>query len=206
MARKVGKLGKASKASKTGERHGAAFVVGAVVGGVAGAAATLWTTPRSGLELRSRMMGGGDDYAPGGAALPHVRFIREDSTPSGRERLSSRALGVVERVAAPLVGVRLGETAEERGETAAPTGMTGMTGTPDTTGGVATVETEEILVAPGEASGEPAPGDRGPGHIASTEELSAPVPGALDQSAEPQTKSDRFTPFPHGDEPSNSPT
>jgi hypothetical protein len=174
------------------DRHGTAFIVGAVVGGIAGAAATLWTTPRSGLELRSRMMGEGDDYAPSG---PQVGV---GETRPHEERLTSRALSFVERAAAPLVGVRLGETADERGEAAA----SGPTSTPTTMGDV---DSEEIVVAPGEARGEPAPGDSGPGHVASAEELSAPVPGALDQNAEPGTKSDQFTPFPHSDQPPNPP-
>lgn len=163
------------------QRHNAAFIVGAILGGVAGAAVTLWTTPRSGIELRTRMMGEGDDYVPGVA----MSEARGDAV-----RRSSRVLGAVERAAAPLVGVRLGQTgqtgqtAEERRAAAAESG-------------------EEIVVPVGEASGEPTPGDTGPGHAASTEELTSPPPDAVEQPQERGT--DRFTPFPHGELPPNPP-
>lgn len=173
------------------QRHGAAFIVGAIIGGIAGAAATLWTTPRSGLELRTRMMGSGDDYAPGTTDLPAPKTEGRD------ERLSSRALGLVERVAAPLVGVRLGETADERrDDTVISTASTVTTDTADT---------EEIVLAPGEASGEPTSGDSGIGHAASAEELSSPVPGALDQAADSGNTREQFTPFPHSDQPPEPP-
>ncbi|MDQ4099978.1 MAG: hypothetical protein M3121_05725 [Chloroflexota bacterium] len=176
------------------QRHGAAFIVGAIIGGIAGAAATLWTTPRSGQELRTRMMGAGDDSAR------ETTIVIAPKTEGREERLSSRALGLVERVAAPLVGVRLGETAvERRDDTVVSTTSTASTVTTDT------AETEEIVLAPGEASGEPPSGDSGIGHAATAEELSGPVPGALDQAAAPEGSDERFTPFPHSDQPPNQP-
>lgn len=39
------------------EDHSAAFVVGAVVGGLAGALAVLWTTPKTGQEVREQLAG-----------------------------------------------------------------------------------------------------------------------------------------------------
>jgi gas vesicle protein len=198
------------------DRHGTAFVVGAVIGGIVGAAATLWTTPRSGpelrsrmteqqsrvIELRSRMMGQGDDYAPG---APNIAVSGATGAGGRTERLSSRALGFVERAAAPLVGVRLGETANERGEAVPPsTAATTSVVTTDRTRERGA--TEEIVLAPGEASGEAAPGDSGPGHVATPDELTSPVPGALDQSVAEQSTSDRFTAFPNRESPPNPPT
>ena len=181
------------------DRHGAAFVVGAVIGGIVGAAATLWTTPRSGLELRTQLMGDGDDYAPG---APNVAVPDTAAPSGGADRLSSRALGFVERAAAPLVGVRLGETANERGASA--TASTSLTSEGVAAVGGQTDDTEEIVVAPGEASGDPAPGASGPGHVATPDELSSPVPGALDQVADDDGTHDRFTPFPGGDRSGSS--
>ncbi len=162
------------------QRHNTAFVVGAILGGIAGAAVTLWTTPRSGLELRGQMMGQGDDYAPG--VEPAGGGGSSDTS------LSNRALGLVERAAAPLVGMRLGETANERST--------------ETTVDSAD---EEIVVPVGTASGEPAPGDTGPGHVATAEELAGPVPGALETKEDEATDSGRFTAFPHGDLPPDPP-
>ncbi len=74
-------------------RHNAAFVVGSVLGGIAGAAVALWKTPYSGAELRSKLTGG---------------------TATGESpRYASRMLSSVEQVLAPVVGVKLGKTANE---------------------------------------------------------------------------------------------
>src|SRR5918994_1930292 len=67
--------------------------------------------------LRPRTAGAGDNYAP---SAPNIAVVGAAGTGESNKRLSSRALGFVERAAAPLVGVRLGETANERGEAVPP--------------------------------------------------------------------------------------
>lgn len=88
-------------------RHNAAFVVGAVVGGLAGAAAALWKTPYSGAELRAQLGGGPNGHAGGGTVaagrLPE---------PTMMERVISTA----ENLLAPIVGVELGKTANGSGQ------------------------------------------------------------------------------------------
>lgn len=46
------------KSDSTKNRHNTAFVVGSVIGGLAGAGAALWKTPYSGDELREKITGG----------------------------------------------------------------------------------------------------------------------------------------------------
>lgn len=78
-------------------RHNAAFVTGAVLGGLAGAAAALWKTPYSGDELRSKLTGGesGDTGSTDGVSL------------------KDKMLSTAENLLAPVVGVELGKTANE---------------------------------------------------------------------------------------------
>lgn len=47
---------KSSKTSSRSTNNSAAFVVGSLVGGLVGAAATLWTTPQTGEQLRSKII------------------------------------------------------------------------------------------------------------------------------------------------------
>ncbi|MGH2533603.1 MAG: YtxH domain-containing protein [Thermomicrobiales bacterium] len=63
----------------TEQRHTAAFVVGAILGGIAGAAATLWTTPKSGAQLRAELIGAVE------SAVLRVTEVGE----RGREALSA---------------------------------------------------------------------------------------------------------------------
>src|SRR6476646_2679135 len=89
---------------------------------------TLWNAPKSGAELRAELNQGITDLTGidlGGATSPdqHSRRPPLQSPIPGRttpERLSNRALGFVERAAAPLVGVKLGQTANEREEAPPP--------------------------------------------------------------------------------------
>ncbi|MGN6484310.1 MAG: hypothetical protein ACTHMX_07900 [Thermomicrobiales bacterium] len=82
-----------------GKRHTAAFIFGTVAGGLAGAAVALWKTPHTGDELR--------------AAITTV--TDPTSTFNTEPRHSSKLLGAVEYVLAPVVGVELGKTANGSG-------------------------------------------------------------------------------------------
>lgn len=161
------------------DRHTAAFVFGAILGGIAGAAITLWKTPQSGAHLRAGLSQGLNDLTGldlAGTAHPDQQSRRPplQSPIPGRttpERLSSRALEFAERAAAPLVGVKLGQTANEHAverttvvETAAPPLAEPR-------------PVAEPPVAPvGTASPDVPPA--GAGHAASTEELTQPPEGA----------------------------
>ncbi len=82
--------------------HRGAFIFGSVLGGAVGAAAALWNTPQSGQELR-QMLGLERDPAPATAVAPG------SNVPGGG--LGDKALGLLEQATAPLVGVKLGQTA-----------------------------------------------------------------------------------------------
>lgn len=87
--------------------HNAAFVTGAVIGGLAGAAAALWKTPYSGEELREKITGGDS----GGSA-------DVETTTTGRmpePTLADKVLSSIEDALAPVVGVTLGKTANGSG-------------------------------------------------------------------------------------------
>lgn len=94
-------------------RHNAAFVVGAVLGGLAGSAAALWKTPYTGEELRTRIAGGGE------TGHDHDVDVRKVRTTNAYEpSLKDKVLSTVEHTLAPVVGVKLGKTANESGEVA----------------------------------------------------------------------------------------
>ncbi|MGC4106845.1 MAG: hypothetical protein QM753_10910 [Thermomicrobiales bacterium] len=82
-----------------GKRHTAAFVVGTVAGGLVGAATALWKTPHTGDELRAAI----------------ATITDPTSTFNTEPRHSSKVLGAVEYVLAPIVGVELGKTANGSG-------------------------------------------------------------------------------------------
>lgn len=92
-------------------RHNAAFVVGAVVGGLAGAAAALWKTPYSGEELRAKITGNGDATTEDAARV-------ETSTADSGMSMKDKLLSTVENALAPIVGVELGKTANDSGPSA----------------------------------------------------------------------------------------
>ncbi|MDQ3542004.1 MAG: YtxH domain-containing protein [Chloroflexota bacterium] len=137
---------KSSQTGKAGERHNAAFVVGSVLGGVIGAAATLWKAPQTGDELRHKLTSGGSGDEPrsgrvvssvrtgSGRVLSNARLgldrvARTGSTTARTSTsestttapLSSKVLSFVERAAAPIVGVKLGQTANGSGPAASGT-------------------------------------------------------------------------------------
>jgi gas vesicle protein len=95
-------------------RHNGAFIVGSVLGGAVGALTALWKTPQSGAELRARL-----GLAPDAAvnvsttaksATAIANEILSDAVAIGKP-LPGKALGLVESAMAPLVGVKLGQTA-----------------------------------------------------------------------------------------------
>ena len=87
------------------ERHGVAFVVGATLGGVAGAVATLLNAPQAGVSTRTRI------GERAGALL------RQADEAARGVRADARRLG--ERVAAP-VGARIGGGPTDAEATALP--------------------------------------------------------------------------------------
>ncbi len=86
------------------QRNTGAFVAGSVLGGLIGAAVTLWTTPKSGPELRTGLSGGGSET---------VTYRAEGGTVTEERRFSNPVLSFVEKAAAPLVGVELGKLAKD---------------------------------------------------------------------------------------------
>lgn len=80
-------------------RHNGALVLGALLGGAVGAVTALWKTPYTGHELR-RMVG----LAPSSDGAEHGA----NGLPS---TFGDRALAFVEELTAPIVGVNLGQTA-----------------------------------------------------------------------------------------------
>ena len=89
-------------------RHNGAFVFGTLVGGAVGAMTALWKTPYSGAELRHKLGLPGD----AGATSPaDTTASPEPAPPRASRPLTARALALIEQAAAPLVGVKLGHTA-----------------------------------------------------------------------------------------------
>ena len=72
----MAKTGKKTKSrSRKSNNHGAAFVVGSLLGGLVGAVAALWSTPQSGAELRAKLSaavpaGGGDSPTMNFSTVP----------------------------------------------------------------------------------------------------------------------------------------
>ena len=91
-------------------RHRGAFVFGSILGGALGAVAALWKTPQSGEELR-RKLGFESDVAHSVTAAAKRTSASATGAAHAAKPLPARALGLVEQVAAPLVGVKLGHTA-----------------------------------------------------------------------------------------------
>jgi len=91
-------------------RHRGAFVFGSLLGGAVGAVAALWKTPQSGEELR-RKLGFESEVAHSVTAAAKHASTTASGAAHAAKPLPARALGFVEHVAAPLVGVKLGHTA-----------------------------------------------------------------------------------------------
>lgn len=87
------------------QRNTGAFVAGGLLGGLIGAAAVLWKTPRSGAELRGSL--GGDRH---GAVTYRAG---EGQTVESERRFGNPVLGFVEKATAPIVGVELGKLAKD---------------------------------------------------------------------------------------------
>lgn len=176
MAGKSGKAGTARQADTAGERHNAAFVVGSVLGGVIGAAAALWKAPQTGEEFRRSLTSGGGrgdearsarvvsglrtrsgpalsgvktrlDRLPGIGSTPTRSASTSASTSAAP--FSNRVLSFVEKAAAPIVGVKLGQTANGSGPAA---GETSGKVTPIR--GAATTTTTETERPAGNAEGD----------------------------------------------------
>lgn len=92
------------------DQHRGAFVVGSILGGAVGAVAALWTTPWSGAEIR-RKLGFESEVAHGVAEAVKDAGTVIAGAGQAAKPLSGKALGLVEQAAAPLVGVKLGQTA-----------------------------------------------------------------------------------------------
>jgi hypothetical protein len=86
------------------DRHTTAFVVGAVLGGLAGVTATLWKTPWSGAQARARIaerveqvlfrLTGMDEMRPESAAAPTTPVLMVAETPGAAT--DAAAAGVAE--------------------------------------------------------------------------------------------------------------
>ena len=76
------------------------WIMGAVLGAVAGAAYALWKTPMSGQDLRTRL-------SPGPVDQSDAVNTDKVHTPNAADRMMSK----VEQTLAPIVGVQLGKTA-----------------------------------------------------------------------------------------------
>lgn len=88
------------------QRNTGAFVVGGVIGGLIGAAVTLWKTPKSGSELLSGISANRE-----GSNV--VTFRASDDESGRQQRFSNPVLSFVEKAAAPIVGVELGKLAKD---------------------------------------------------------------------------------------------
>lgn len=91
------------------QRNTGAFIAGGVIGGLVGAAVTLWKTPQSGHELREKFAAerpAGVTYRPGESG----QIVEE-------QRFSNPILSFVEKATAPIVGVDLGKLAKDDPET-----------------------------------------------------------------------------------------
>jgi gas vesicle protein len=95
-------------------RHNAAFVVGSVLGAVAGAAVALWKTPFTGEELRAKLTGGASHETATGAQT-YVASPSTGTTVREERSLKDKVISGVEKTLAPVVGVELGKTANASG-------------------------------------------------------------------------------------------
>ena len=124
-------------------RHNTAFVVGSVLGAVAGAAVALWKTPYSGEELRTKLGASGSHETTGAQTYTATPAA---STTTGERTLKDKVLSTVEKTLAPVVGVELGKTANGSGATVMDSGEIRVnTGTP----GVAATASTEAQTGPG---------------------------------------------------------
>lgn len=144
-------------------RHNTAFVVGAVAGGLAGAAAALWKTPYAGEELRAKV-GLGETHTLADDTMRitpegEMRTLTTSSTGDGGRSFKDKLLSTVENTLAPIVGVELGKTANDGGAVATQGGVTSHAAHADTTSMGPGAGRRPAGSAPGEANrdhtGEP---------------------------------------------------
>ena len=91
------------------QRNTGAFVAGSVIGGILGAAAVLWTTPKSGTELRGSLQGS----RSGAVTYRGDAATGELTATESERRFSNRVMSFVEKATAPIVGVELGKIAKD---------------------------------------------------------------------------------------------
>lgn len=126
-------------------RHSGAFVFGSIVGGAVGAVAALWKTPQSGEELR-RKLGFESEVVQTVTGAAKQASASATSLAEAAKPLPGKALGLVEKATAPLVGVKLGHTANNS--------QPGRTGPGSATIHRATFATESVTVtAPEDIAG-----------------------------------------------------
>lgn len=90
--------------------HRGTFVFGSILGGAVGALAALWKAPQSGEELRRKL---GFESAAAHGMTDAAKSAAASATHAAQsvKPLPAKVLGLVEQIAAPLVGVKLGHTA-----------------------------------------------------------------------------------------------
>lgn len=200
------------------QRNTGAFIAGGVLGGLVGAAVTLWKTPMSGRELRENF--GGYRSETGATYRPS-----ESGEIVVDRRFSNPVLSFVEKVTAPIVGVDLGKLAKD--DPAAGTAVPIRTSsadakppaaaTPAATAPVATreriepvgsterIEPAETAVDEDVESPEEAithDDDEGSSaHAASVEDLTSPSPDYLKELRKPDGTETRGEPSPFPDLP-----
>lgn len=76
----MAKIGKktTTKKRRSSTNYSGAFVIGSVLGGLAGAAAMLWKTPQSGAELRARL---GETFPVMGSSGSTLEFSTAPASP-----------------------------------------------------------------------------------------------------------------------------
>jgi len=208
------------------QRNTGAFVVGGVIGGLIGAAITLWKTPKSGQELRAELSAGRNGSGDA------VTYRAGSSGVERERRFSNPVLSFVEKATAPIVGVELGKLAKDdpqalstqpvrptAADAKAPTEVHPVAGEPVTTdvpasspytSAATTDDTEELpVVNPEETETHDSTGGSA-AHAATTDELTHPTPDyarELDQkqSAEGAVRSEpTFPDLPSGNNTNGS--
>lgn len=170
------------------QRNTGAFIAGSVIGGLIGAAVTLWTTPKSGAELR----GSGEQSAR--AAVDAAKASTSGDGTNESNRFSNPVLGFIEKAAAPIVGVDLGKLARDDPEsmTTRPVRTSSADAKPPSAGrtvGMVELADEDLPVPPeDEDTHEDSEGSTA--HAATAEDLTTPPPDYAEQverESEPDT-------------------
>jgi hypothetical protein len=190
------------------QRNTGAFFAGSVLGGILGAAAVLWTTPKSGPELRGSLQGS----RTGAVTYRGDAATGELTATEGERRFSNPVLSFVEKAAAPIVGVELGKLAKDDPNTvsAAPVRASAADARPPAPGGrvitgtspaqpVAGFGTVDTGVAAAQSPDEEVTHDPVEGssaHAATPEELTSPTPEYVEQLGDSAPATDADVVFP----------